>query len=646
VKDSRGELQSAWARFWFQPTDPTTLALMRIVTGMLVLYVHVAYCFDFQSFFGRNAWWDQDAALKQRNELPFVMMPSNWDDYKQRIQVPQLADHRTTAFDFMRHLPSNKSERAEVLRYLEINVHRLGDKPNQVLEMDFIASLQLLKDSAALTSDERNNVATGMGGVQFESKKLLAHGAPTYFHQLSPDERVRVWRQSQELSTYLPAADVNFNYVLDWIREMSVDDRKDLIRYLNELPEGEEGLSILDYFEQWRVDPRDAYVRGRTTFSLWFHISDPATMWVCHALILFVILLFTLGFATRVTSVMTWLAALFYIHRNNSILFGMDTMMNVLLFYLMIGPSGAALSIDRLIERYRAARAIFMAGRQPAPWAEAVLAGPAPSAMANFTIRLIQIHFCCIYMSAGLSKLKGFMWWNTTATWYTIANPEFTPLYYPAYESFLRLAAGSKTLLLAFFGVFAYYTLILEISFPFLVWTRLRPYMVCGAIFLHSSIAWLMGLTCFGLLMMTLLLSYFPAAVLRERVTWKPGSGAKLTLRYNGRNPRHGNAVGFLRMFDLAGQISFQDESSTKSEEDMPIALVDEDGRVTTGDEIITHAAKTLVFMRLVRWMFWVPGVAYLVRRWAGARRAEESRTGESSAMGGIGGALTRRTIK
>ena len=52
-----------------------------------------------------------------------------------------------------------------------------------------------------------------------------------------------------------------------------------------------------------------------------------------------------------VTSVLTWIAAVGYIHRTQQILFGMDTMMNILLIYLMIGNSGAALSVDRLVAR-------------------------------------------------------------------------------------------------------------------------------------------------------------------------------------------------------------------------------------------------------------------------------------------------------
>ena len=58
--------------------------------------------------------------------------------------------------------------------------------------------------------------------------------------------------------------------------------------------------------------------------------------------------LFTVGLCTRVTS----RAHLAGGGRRTStatqqVLFGMDTMMNILLFYLMIGNSGAALSVDR-----------------------------------------------------------------------------------------------------------------------------------------------------------------------------------------------------------------------------------------------------------------------------------------------------------
>jgi hypothetical protein len=264
------------------------------------------------------------------------------------------------------------------------------------------------------------------------------------------------------------------------------------------------------------------------------------------------------------------------------------------------------------------------------PWAEAVLAGPAPSVMANFVIRLIQIHFCFMYMSAGLAKLKGTMWWNTTAAWFTIANPEFTPMNHYFYMWTLRQLAYFKPVLNVVFAILVYFTLFTEIGLPFLVWTRLRPFMVGLGIMLHSGIAWAMGLTCFGLLMMTLLLSFVPSSVVRERIAWAPGTGRKLTLRFSGRNPLHWRLVAFLRAFDLSGQISLQDRSSKSPDEDGPVQLCTDDRQVYTGQEIIAQCAKNLAFLRMLQFVFWIPGVTSSVAWLTGA--SDQSTDGPHSA--------------
>jgi len=59
-------------------------------------------------------------------------------------------------------------------------------------------------------------------------------------------------------------------------------------------------------------------------------------MWVTHGCILAAMFLFTLGFCTRVTSVLTWLGMLSYTQRAPTSLFGMDTIMNVLVLYLTL----------------------------------------------------------------------------------------------------------------------------------------------------------------------------------------------------------------------------------------------------------------------------------------------------------------------
>ena len=488
-----------------------------------------------------------------------------------------------------------------------------------------------------MLADDRAKIAVELGKEAYVASALPLT-LPDFFLQMAPADRLRTWNDAMRLLTWMPAPGTNFMYVLSWLNQSTLSERRLLAKFLHDLPDGEAGQERLDYMEKWRQDPRQLFDRGRYVFSLWFHLSDPTAMWVFHFVFIGIFIMFTIGLFTRVTSVLTWLAVLCYIQRTQQVLFGMDTMMNVLLFYLMIGPCGAALSVDRLIARYRAARAIFRAGGKPVPWAEAVLAGPQPSSLANFTIRLVQIHFCFIYAASGLSKLKGTMWWDSSAAWYTMANPEFCPVHLSLYRDMLYQLAFYRPVLAVVWMVTVYFTLFLEIALPFLVWTRLRPIFVCAAIFLHSGIAWIMGLTCFGLLMMTLLLSYIPAATIRERLAWERGSGPQLTLRFSVRNKRSARVIGLLRALDLAGQISLVDVGSKNGTEESAVQLIDADGRTRTGYDVVTYTLQNLVFGRTIAWLLWVPGVSLLLRWFtdgaghpedqsAGVKPAESSQT-------------------
>jgi hypothetical protein len=636
--DAPYEPKTAWGRFWFRPTDPTTLGFMRVMTGLVVLYVHLAYCFDFKSFFGTEGWLDQKAANRERKESPIIRYRWDWaanpnEDFRPAIVTPQIHDRRVAVFDFLKHLPEAKAERDAALAYLYYLLDQ-GARSQAILGNSFQKGLLLVRDAAALLDEQREKMEAGLARDQIVVKDLPL-SVPEFFLQMGPDDRLRLWRDCLRLCEYIPdERTLNFNYVLEWMLEMGPGERYELAKFLRDLPDGPESRRVIEYFEMWRVDPRQTYDQGRYVFSLWFHISDPTTMWVCHGLIIVVIVMFTLGLFTRVTSVLTWMAALCYIHRTQQVLFGMDTMMNILLFYLMIGPSGAALSLDRLIERYRAARAIRRAGGQPVPWAEAVLAGPRPSVMANFVIRLAQIHFCMMYMSSGLSKLKGQMWWNTTAAWMTIANPEFCPMHFQAYQWMIRELANARPLLNLVYAAVVYGTLVLEIGLPILVWTRARPYVVIGAIFLHAGIAAVMGLTCFGLLMMCLLLSYVPAAVVRDRLTWASGSGPRLILRTRAHAGKPLRLVAFLRALDVANQITVQEDPKLAEN---AVELVDDHGHVHTGYDLYQTALNKLVLVNLIGWVFWVPGVSLLLRSLLGVPAPSAGAPPRNTPLPGMG---------
>jgi hypothetical protein len=41
-----------WAAFWFLPSDPATVSALRLLTGLVVVYLHATLSFDLVSFFG------------------------------------------------------------------------------------------------------------------------------------------------------------------------------------------------------------------------------------------------------------------------------------------------------------------------------------------------------------------------------------------------------------------------------------------------------------------------------------------------------------------------------------------------------------------------------------------------------------------
>ena len=126
---------------------------------------------------------------------------------------------------------------------------------------------------------------------------------------------------------------------------------------------------------------------------------------------------------------------------------------------------------------------------------------------ANLAIRLIQIHLCIIYLSAGTSKLTGGPWWNGTAIYYTLANYEFSLLRFSFFESTLRFISAHRWLWEVLMTAGSYFTLALEVGFPFLIWNRrVRPFLIVAALMLHCGIAIFMGLFAFQMFMATMLL--------------------------------------------------------------------------------------------------------------------------------------------
>lgn len=410
---------AAWNRFWFSPTDPTALGLIRICVGILTVYVHIIYSFDLQEIVGKDAWVSTEQANKHRRDVPSLVQPWTWDDEVSETPVPTDEDER-------RKFLTDMADK------LDVDLQSLPVDPRQRLQ----------------------------------------------------------------------ALELAYNQFRD--RHFGLDPAS----LRNETRERSE--EIKDYVRRFGVDPRKAYSRGNLVWSVWFHVTDPRWMRVIHTGIVLVMVLFTLGFCTRVTSVLTWLGAISYIQRSGPTLFGEDTMMNLLLLYLMVGPSGAALSLDRWLARRRARK--NGAG-------DLALDRPAPSVGANFTLRLIQINLCFIYGMAGMSKLQGGSWWGGTAIWLTLANYSFAPLGNKLYREFLGYLTEHRWLWEAVMHLGVIHTLVVELGGPFLLWPRkTRWFLIIVAILMHAGISVLMGLVVFQLYMLCMLLAFFPPETVRRLV--------------------------------------------------------------------------------------------------------------------------------
>ena len=208
----------------------------------------------------------------------------------------------------------------------------------------------------------------------------------------------------------------------------------------------------------------------------WFYwTSSPASLWAAHIAALLVFGLLTIGLWSRAMSILAFLATVSYINRTPLAQFGLDDTNAMLAMYLMVGPSGAAYSVDRWLKRRRAGGQLAIE----------------PSIGANIAIRLLQVHMCVIYLFSGIGKIKGGPWWDGGALMMALVSKEYQSLdatwlvHYP-------LVVSALTHLTVFW----------EASYCVLVWPRLtRPIVLAIAVGVHLGIGAFLGMWTFGLAM-------------------------------------------------------------------------------------------------------------------------------------------------
>jgi hypothetical protein len=262
------------------------------------------------------------------------------------------------------------------------------------------------------------------------------------------------------------------------------------------------GVDLIGFFGQGGRLPVEftlAYHDSPYAWSHLYYLESPTALWAVHLSTLAILLLFTIGCFTRITSILAFLITVSYSHRAAGALFGLDQVNALLALYLAVGPSGAAYSFDCWLRRRRMPNRVQ----------------PANLVMANVSQRLIQVHMCVVYFFAGFGKLQGPTWWSGTALWGAFANYEYQTLDATWLASYPLIVNFMTQLILVW-----------EVSYCVLVWPRLtRPLVLALAIPLHLGIAVGMGMMTFGLAMLMGNLAFVSPSLIRSLIAWRPGQG-------------------------------------------------------------------------------------------------------------------------
>lgn len=220
----------------------------------------------------------------------------------------------------------------------------------------------------------------------------------------------------------------------------------------------------------------------------YFGISEDGSVYLIFTAYLISLIGMVAGVFTRLSSIIAWLAHLILFESASFSSYGVDSFINIALFYCVIMPKGATIPLHRLISNESTEKTII----------------------AGSLLRLIQIHMCVVYLTSGIEKASGVQWWNGEAIWRSVMQPQFFvfDLSWLASFPYIALAASLGTLAI-------------EIGYIFFIWHRkTRNIWLAAILSMHLGIALILGLRFFGAILIVLNLAAFGSDVIEKAIEY------------------------------------------------------------------------------------------------------------------------------
>ncbi|MEV8109201.1 HTTM domain-containing protein [Streptomyces sp. NPDC088135] len=242
----------------------------------------------------------------------------------------------------------------------------------------------------------------------------------------------------------------------------------------------------------------------------WFSVltlSDSKVYFnLCYVAALAVCVMFLLGWRTRATSVLFALVVVSFHARSIFMTDGGDNLILLMALYLTVTACGRRWSLDarRNVLRARTDRpgrwALWRAGSDL--WSQlAVARASLTTVLHNCGMFVIAAQVCLLYGSAGLYKVQGGSWQAGTALHYVVNLDLFRP--WPA----LSALVDSYPLFIAAAG---YLTVLIQVAFPFTLFSRLKYALLVMLLGMHIGIAVLLGLPIFSAAMIVADAAFLP----------------------------------------------------------------------------------------------------------------------------------------
>jgi hypothetical protein len=259
--------------------------------------------------------------------------------------------------------------------------------------------------------------------------------------------------------------------------------------------------ALFAFYSDDGILPSQPHYSGTLAWGLLGVFPSDAAVLVFYFLLLIGSLLLLVGLQARIAAIVVFVCLVSFGRRDPWVLNSGDLLVQVLAFYMLLMPSGAALSLDR---------SLSTPGRF---WEFPV--------RSMWPLRLVQVQVSILYIAAVWAKVRGDTWNDGTAVSYAFRIADVARFPVPDFVT--------DSLVLS--NLLTYGTLAVELSLGILVWNRvLRPWVLILGVGLHLGIDYAVRVGFFSFAVLVAYIAFVPPAAARSFILATRDRFAGLTL--------------------------------------------------------------------------------------------------------------------